>query len=207
MKTINTNNTILYAYNEDGLLETEAVTLTASGDTTNLTTYYYFDEEVNKPTVVITESKRFPTSTYDNRAVVYGYDENGNKVGAYTKELGKIEDVNDMMGGLFTFGEAWEYNENNDMISYVKFKYDENAEIDTLATTVSEYVDGNMDKIRYTNYSFWNGYRTRSGLPQVYTYQTFNASTVASIAVKLGLEEATEPSTPLSSHGISPQCS
>lgn len=158
------SGTVGYEYDEDGNIVKKTIT-NANTNTVTQTIEYLEFAAVNKPTVYTS------TGAYDsyNYTGIIEYDEN----------LNKISDTHNKVGvGTPTMTpferEEWAY-EAGVLVSYTKFYADGNGVMQPNLRTTYTPVDGNPDKLRVADESYFDGqWYSQAGSTCVYEYSDFS---------------------------------
>ena len=158
------SSSIDYTYDEAGNVATK--TITTQYDVVTLT---YLDYENGLPTAYTSEGKY----DGDNFTAMISYDANGNKIEedhlvyVYDEEFGNPSPVTKQV-------ELWEYDEQSNPLSYIKYTFNENGQHYASAKTVYEFVNGSKDLIRSEDFTSFDGEEWYSnGTPCYMQYADF----------------------------------
>ncbi|MDY5657099.1 MAG: hypothetical protein SPF39_08185 [Prevotella sp.] len=158
------SSSIDYTYDEAGNVATK--TITTQYDVVTLT---YLDYENGLPTAYTSEGKY----DGDNFTAMISYDANGNKIEedhlvyVYDEEFGNPSPVTKQV-------ELWEYDEQSNPLSYIKYTFNENGQHYASAKTVYEFVNGSKDLIRSEDFTSFDGEEWYSnGIPCYMQYADF----------------------------------
>lgn len=169
------SGTVGYEYDEAGNIVKKTIT-NANTNTVTQTIEYLEFAAVNKPTVYTS------TGAYDsyNYTGIIEYDENLNKI---SDTHNKISDTHNKVGEDPDFGtptmtpferEEWVY-EAGVLVSYTKYYADGNGVMQPNLRTTYTPVDGNPDKLRVVDESYFDGqWYSQAGSTCVYEYSDFS---------------------------------
>ena len=162
------SGTVGYEYDEDGNIVKKTIT-NANTNTVTQTIEYLEFAAVNKPTVYKS------TGAYDsyNYTGIIEYDENLNKISDTHNKVGEDPDFGTPTMTPFE-REEWVY-EAGVLVSYTKFYADGNGVMQPNLRTTYTPVDGNPDKLRVADESYFDGqWYSQAGSTCVYEYSDFS---------------------------------
>lgn len=162
------SGTVGYEYDEDGNIVKKTIT-NANTNTVTQTIEYLDFAAVNKPTVYTS------TGAYDsyNYTGIIEYDENLNKISDTHNKVGEDPDFGTPTMTPFE-REEWVY-EAGVLVSYTKFYADGNGVMQPNLRTTYTPVDGNPDKLRVADESYFDGqWYSQAGSTCVYEYSDFS---------------------------------
>ena len=144
------SGTVGYEYDEDGNIVKKTIT-NANTNTVTQTIEYLEFAAVNKPTVYTS------TGAYDsyNYTGIIEYDENLNKISDTHNKVGEDPDFGTPTMTPFE-REEWVY-EAGVLVSYTKYYADGNGVMQPNLRTTYTPVDGNPDKLRVVDESYFDG--------------------------------------------------
>ena len=162
------SGTVGYEYDEAGNIVKKTIT-NANTNTVTQTIEYLEFAAVNKPTVYTS------TGAYDsyNYTGIIEYDENLNKISDTHNKVGEDPDFGTPTMTPFE-REEWVY-EAGVLVSYTKFYADGNGVMQPNLRTTYTPVDGNPDKLRVADESYFDGqWYSQAGSTCVYEYSDFS---------------------------------
>ncbi len=162
------SGTVGYEYDEDGNIVKKTIT-NANTNTVTQTIEYLEFAAVNKPTVYTS------TGAYDsyNYTGIIEYDENLNKISDTHNKVGEDPDFGTPTMTPFE-REEWVY-EAGVLVSYTKYYADGNGVMQPNLRTTYTPVDGNPDKLRVADESYFDGqWYSQAGSTCVYEYSDFS---------------------------------
>ena len=162
------SGTVGYEYDEAGNIVKKTIT-NANTNTVTQTIEYLEFAAVNKPTVYTS------TGAYDsyNYTGIIEYDENLNKISDTHNKVGEDPDFGTPTMTPFE-REEWVY-EAGVLVSYTKFYADGNGVMQPNLRTTYTPVDGNPDKLRVVDESYFDGqWYSQAGSTCVYEYSDFS---------------------------------
>ena len=162
------SGTVGYEYDEAGNIVKKTIT-NANTNTVTQTIEYLEFAAVNKPTVYKS------TGAYDsyNYTGIIEYDENLNKISDTHNKVGEDPDFGTPTMTPFE-REEWVY-EAGVLVSYTKFYADGNGVMQPNLRTTYTPVDGNPDKLRVADESYFDGqWYSQAGSTCVYEYSDFS---------------------------------
>ena len=162
------SGTVGYEYDEAGNIVKKTIT-NANTNTVTQTIEYLEFAAVNKPTVYKS------TGAYDsyNYTGIIEYDENLNKISDTHNKVGEDPDFGTPTMTPFE-REEWAY-EAGVLVSYTKFYADGNGVMQPNLRTTYTPVDGNPDKLRVVDESYFDGqWYSQAGSTCVYEYSDFS---------------------------------
>lgn len=162
------SGTVGYEYDEAGNIVKKTIT-NANTNTVTQTIEYLEFAAVNKPTVYTS------TGAYDsyNYTGIIEYDENLNKISDTHNKVGEDPDFGTPTMTPFE-REEWAY-EAGVLVSYTKFYADGNGVMQPNLRTTYTPVDGNPDKLRVVDESYFDGqWYSQAGSTCVYEYSDFS---------------------------------
>lgn len=162
------SGTVGYEYDEDGNIVKKTIT-NANTNTVTQTIEYLEFAAVNKPTVYTS------TGAYDsyNYTGIIEYDENLNKISDTHNKVGEDPDFGTPTMTPFE-REEWAY-EAGVLVSYTKYYADGNGVMQPNLRTTYTPVDGNPDKLRVADESYFDGiWYSQAGSTCVYEYSDFS---------------------------------
>ena len=162
------SGTVGYEYDEAGNIVKKTIT-NANTNTVTQTIEYLEFAAVNKPTVYTS------TGAYDsyNYTGIIEYDENFNKISDTHNKVGEDPDFGTPTMTPFE-REEWVY-EAGVLVSYTKFYADGNGVMQPNLRTTYTPVDGNPDKLRVADESYFDGqWYSQAGSTCVYEYSDFS---------------------------------
>lgn len=162
------SGTVGYEYDEAGNIVKKTIT-NANTNTVTQTIEYLEFAAVNKPTVYTS------TGAYDsyNYTGVIEYDENLNKISDTHNKVGEDPDFGTPTMTPFE-REEWVY-EAGVLVSYTKYYADGNGVMQPNLRTTYTPVDGNPDKLRVADESYFDGqWYSQAGSTCVYEYSDFS---------------------------------
>ena len=162
------SGTVGYEYDEAGNIVKKTIT-NANTNTVTQTIEYLDFAAVNKPTVYTS------TGAYDsyNYTGIIEYDENLNKISDTHNKVGEDPDFGTPKMTPFE-REEWVY-EAGVLVSYTKYYADGNGVMQPNLRTTYTPVDGNPDKLRVADESYFDGqWYSQAGSTCVYEYSDFS---------------------------------
>ena len=162
------SGTVGYEYDEAGNIVKKTIT-NANTNTVTQTIEYLEFAAVNKPTVYTS------TGAYDsyNYTGIIEYDENLNKISDTHNKVGEDPDFGTPTMTPFE-REEWVY-EAGVLVSYTKYYADGNGVMQPNLRTTYTPVDGNPDKLRVADESYFDGqWYSQAGSTCVYEYSDFS---------------------------------
>ena len=162
------SSTVGYEYDEAGNIVKKTIT-NANTNTVTQTIEYLEFAAVNKPTVYKS------TGAYDsyNYTGIIEYDENLNKISDTHNKVGEDPDFGTPTMTPFE-REEWAY-EAGVLVSYTKYYADGNGVMQPNLRTTYTPVDGNPDKLRVADESYFDGqWYSQAGSTCVYEYSDFS---------------------------------
>lgn len=96
---------VRYTYNDDNTVATETY---GNGETTSLSVAYMYDFDFGFPGKPVMAAYTSESNPDDNYIMMFGYDENGNKIVQYTTK--------DLMAGVYDTFETWEYFPKSNLV-------------------------------------------------------------------------------------------
>ena len=162
------SGTVGYEYDEAGNIVKKTIT-NANTNTVTQTIEYLEFAAVNKPTVYTS------TGAYDsyNYTGIIEYDENFNKISDTHNKVGEDPDFGTPTMKPFE-REEWVY-EAGVLVSYTKYYADGNGVMQPNLRTTYTPVDGNPDKLRVVDESYFDGqWYSQAGSTCVYEYSDFS---------------------------------
>lgn len=162
------SGTVGYEYDEAGNIVKKTIT-NANTNTVTQTIEYLEFAAVNKPTVYTS------TGAYDsyNYTGIIEYDENLNKISDTHNKVGEDPDFGTPTMTPFE-REEWAY-EAGVLVSYTKYYADGNGVMQPNLRTTYTPVDGNPDKLRVADESYFDGqWYSQAGSTCVYEYSDFS---------------------------------
>ena len=162
------SGTVGYEYDEAGNIVKKTIT-NANTNTVTQTIEYLEFAAVNKPTVYKS------TGAYDsyNYTGIIEYDENLNKISDTHNKVGEDPDFGTPTMTPFE-REEWVY-EAGVLVSYTKYYADGNGVMQPNLRTTYTPVDGNPDKLRVADESYFDGqWYSQAGSTCVYEYSDFS---------------------------------